>query len=125
MRVPETQEVRSMNAYWRSGNALALSCSSSAPGRDRSTASAQSSADFPKAAVELRGGVASPQISFSGYDENWNPGRSASLGVNFEYRPLRYLGLDVGVDESSMHSTPRGVSRQPAAPGASPTPRPC
>jgi len=88
-----------MNAYWRSGKHSRWSCSSSAPGRDRFDGVRPCRlADFPSGRSSSAAGRI-PQISFSGHDENWNPGRSASLGVNFDYRPLRYLASMSASDE--------------------------
>jgi hypothetical protein len=68
-----------------------------------SPAFAQSPADFPNVAVELRGGMASPTIDFTGSNKTWEPGTSASFGVNLVARPQRYLGFDVGID-AVMHA---------------------
>ena len=59
---------------------------------------AQAPADFPKVAVELRGGMASPTIDFTGYDRKWEPGTSGAFGANLVARPERHLGLDIGID---------------------------
>lgn len=64
---------------------------------------AQSPADFPRVAVELRGGVASPTIDFTGYNRTWEPGTSGSFGVNLDARPSKYFGFDIGVD-AVMHA---------------------
>jgi hypothetical protein len=63
-----------------------------------SPTSAQAPADLPAFAVELRGGIASPKVDFTGYDQTWEPGTAGSFGVNLNARPSRYLGVDIGVD---------------------------
>lgn len=62
------------------------------------SAGAQPPATFPKASLELRGGAVSPSVTFAGDSDPWQPGSTASFGGNFDFRPARNFGFDVGVD---------------------------
>jgi hypothetical protein len=54
--------------------------------------------DYPKLAIEFRGGVTAPRIAARGSKGLWEPGKFGAFGIGFGMRPVRYLQLDAGVD---------------------------